>query len=182
MILYETERLIVRVYEDKDANDLFEMCSDDLTNRFVSYPQYTSLDNAFDRINDLKNINGIEGNSYAVELKSENKVVGDIGLVHFSEKCGGIAEVGYQMSSKYYNKGVMTEALKGMIKYLFENNIAMRVECRHAMNNPASGKVMEKAGMIKEGILRKSTSNKLSDRVDLAVYGILKEDYMNSLN
>ena len=51
-----------------------------------------------------------------------------------------------------------------------------RIEAQHELDNPSSGRVMEKCGMIKEGVMRQRLYNK-GRYVDVALYAILKEDY-----
>lgn len=70
----------------------------------------------------------------------------------------------------------MTEALKAVINYLFEEVGMNRIEARHNTLNPASGRVMQKSGMKFEGIMRQIKVNKYGEFYDLAVYSILKSD------
>lgn len=71
----------------------------------------------------------------------------------------------------------MTEALMAVINYLFKEIGMNRIEGRHNILNPASGRVMQKSGMTLEGILRQAKINKKNGEFyDLAVYSILKSD------
>jgi ribosomal-protein-alanine N-acetyltransferase len=113
-----------------------------------------------------------------VELKDTHDLVGTIDvsprfITHGS--CG----IGYCYSDKYWNKGYGTEALKAVIKYLFEECDADVVNAEFMSNNPASGKVMEKAGMKFEGILRSRVIDKNNIRNDLINYSITKNEYFN---
>jgi len=72
----------------------------------------------------------------------------------------------------------MTEALKRVIEYTFTAMEINRIEAQHELDNPSSGRVMEKCGMIKEGILRQRLCNK-GKYVDVALYAILQSDYEN---
>ena len=69
----------------------------------------------------------------------------------------------------------MTEALARVIDYTFESMDINRIEAQHELDNPASGRVMEKCGMRKEGVLRQRLYNK-GKFVDVALYAILKDD------
>ena len=69
----------------------------------------------------------------------------------------------------------MTEALIAVIDYLLEEVGCNRVAARHDVNNPASGKVMQKAGMIYEGTLRQYGKNN-QGVCDMAYYSIIKAD------
>ena len=78
-----------------------------------------------------------------------------------------------------WNGGYMTEALQRVIAYTFDAMDINRIEAQHELTNPSSGRVMEKCGMQKEGVLRQRLYNK-GRYVDVALYAIIKEDYEKS--
>ncbi len=177
-ILYETERLIVREWENKDYNDLYEYASDKNVTKFLSWPTYVSLDDAVSRINFVKQQyleKSIIGD-YCIEFKEINKVVGSIGIVGYKEKNDGEVEIGYLLNPKFQRQGFMTECLVGMFKYIKQNKIAKRIVLKHDVENVKSGNVMKRAGMVFEGILRKAGKNNYHSRYDVAVYSILDEE------
>ena len=178
--ILETERLTLREWEQHDADDLFEICSDEITNIYVIYPLYKSIDDATARIAycRARYQEGIKCGDldYAVVLKSENKVIGSFSMTGYSTTANGVVEVGYQLNSKYFGKGYAPEMLKAVIEYLFKNNIVSRIFAKHDIENVNSGKVMKKANMTFEGILRKCISNNKNNRADCALYSILKEE------
>ena len=176
--VYETERLIVREWEEKDVDDLYDYACNDEVTKFLCWPTYKDRQTAIDRINDLleEYKEGNIENDYAIELKSENRVIGSIGLMDYSKKNEGCLEIGYVLNPKYQGFGYMTEALIGAFKYIKLNNIAKRIECKHDTLNVKSGNVMKRAGMTFEGILRKAGTNNFHSRHDLAVYSILSEE------
>jgi len=177
-VLYETERLIVRHWEEKDCLDLYDYAKDEEVTKFLTWQPYKDIETAKERIASLiesYNDNQIK-TDYAIELKSENKVIGSIAIVRYSEKNEGLAEIGYVLGLKYQGYGYMTEALKGMFKYIFENSIAARIQLQHDVDNPKSGNVMKRAGMTFEGILRKAGESNYRSRADIANYSILKEE------
>ena len=73
-----------------------------------------------------------------------------------------------------------TEALKAVIKYLFEECDAEVIYADFMKNNPGSGKVMEKSGMTFEGYLRGRVLDKDGFRNDLGVCSITKEEYFKN--
>jgi len=90
-----------------------------------------------------------------------------------------VCEIGYCYGEKFWNKGYASEALIRVISYLFDE-IGFEVICANYMsNNPASGRVMEKLGMKKEGILRGRIIDKDGIRNDLVGYSITKIEYLN---
>ena len=94
-IIYETERLIVRQWEDYDYKDLYEYASDVSVTKYLSFPTYLSLETAIERISFVKEqYNSGEGVvDYCIELKETNKVIGSIGIVKYREKNFGEVEI-----------------------------------------------------------------------------------------
>ena len=177
-ILYETERLIVREYQKKDIADLFEMASDKDVTKFLHFKPYTDKKEAKKRISWLNKHykHSPYISSFAVELKENGKVVGDIAISNYRAKAGGIVEIGYMFNKDYQGKGLCTESVKGVFKFIKEKGFAKRIHATHDTENVASGKVMQKAGMTFEGISRKAGENNLHLRYDVANYSILIEN------
>ena len=83
--------------------------------------------------------------------------------------------VAYYLAEKAWGKGYMTEILKRVIDFCFDDLGLNRVEADHFARNPASGRVMEKAGMTKEGLARQKYC-KDGEFLDAVLYAVLKED------
>ena len=83
--------------------------------------------------------------------------------------------MGYCMSRAFWGRGIMPEALRAVMDYLFDTVGVSRIAACHDVNNPKSGRVMEKAGMKKEGVLRASGINNQGIR-DVAIWAALRED------
>ena len=104
-----------------------------------------------------------------VRIAASNAVVGVIMPVSRGGKLLGVgvitagvcADVGYCIGKAYWGRGIMPEALKAVIKYLFEEVGLNRIAACHDVNNPKSGRVMDKAGMKLEGIWRRAGKNNL---------------------
>lgn len=177
-IIYETERLRVREWEDADYKDLYEYASDENITKFLSFPTYTSLNTARERIEFLKNqyAENLVATDYCIEHKQSAKVIGAIGIVKFNAKNEGEIEIGYVLNSKYQGNGYMTEALIGMFGYIKSQKLAKRIILKHDVENIKSGNVMKRAGMTFEGILRKAGENNYHSRHDVAQYSILDEE------
>jgi ribosomal-protein-alanine N-acetyltransferase len=113
--------------------------------------------------------------NWAIELKENGEIIGQVSLMSLNEKyCSCM--LGYNIGRLFWGKGFMTEALESVICYLIKEIGMNRIEARHDKLNPASGRVMQKAGMKFEGILRQTKINKNGEFYDLAVYSILKSD------
>ena len=111
-----------------------------------------------------------------MEYLEENRIIGTIGFMWYNEE-NRSAEVGYSLSRAYWNRGLMTEALSAVVRYGFERLGLNRIEAQHEVDNPASGAVMRKAGMVREGTLRQRLCNK-GKFVDVDLYAALRADYL----
>ena len=109
-----------------------------------------------------------------VSKKIQSKVIGDISIVEIHEEDSS-CEIGYVLGKVYWGHGFMTEALKAVLDFCFTQAGFQKVRARYASLNPASGRVMEKAGMsylktISNGVERKGYL------ADLIYYQISRED------
>ncbi len=156
----ETQRLILRRFRIEDAEDMFNnWASDPEVTRFLTWPPHTSIEVTENLLTDW--ISRYEDGGYfnwVMEYKETGKAIGNISVVKLYEDIDA-ADVGYCMSRKHWGQGLMSEALKGVMDYLFDVVGLNRVAANHDVNNSRSGRVMEKAGMIQEGILRQAGKN-----------------------
>jgi len=178
MVLYETERLIIRQWQKKDYRDLFEYASDVKVTKYLHFKTYKNIGTAKERIASLLDgyKDGKIANEYAIMTKDSKKVIGCVNIAAYFPQAGGIARIGYTLNSNFQGKGYATEAVRGLINYLMVNNIAKRVEAVHDVDNEKSGNVLKHVGMKFEGILRKRGENNFHSRYDQAQYSILWED------
>jgi ribosomal-protein-alanine N-acetyltransferase len=83
------------------------------------------------------------------------------------------------LGSKWWNKGYATEALKAVIDYLFISEDFYLIEAKYNSNNAASGKLLEKVGMLQDGVLRDRRLDKETGRRnDLVICSIRKAEYL----
>jgi len=85
-------------------------------------------------------------------------------------------ELGYWIGKPFWGKGYCTEAARALIVVCFETLELNRVHAHHVDGNPASGRVMEKAGMVYEGCLRGHVQREGKFQ-DVLMYGLLRQDY-----
>ena len=113
---------------------------------------------------------------WLIETKDTHELIGDIEVCRLYKK-RNYGEVGYCIGSKYWNKGYATEALRRVIEFLLIDCEFHLVEARHASYNIASSKVMQQAGMKKDGELRERRLDKKTGiYTPLVYYSILKEE------
>lgn len=172
----ETDRLRLRRLTMRDAQDIYNYGRDPMVARHVLWDAYRSVGEAraYLRFMIRKYRMG-EPASWGIEWKATGEIIGTIGFMWIQRE-NASTELGYSLSRKYWNQGIMTEALQEVIRYSFAELNLNRVEAQHETDNPASGAVMRKCGMQKEGTLRQRMLNK-GKFVDVDLYAILRRDY-----
>lgn len=173
----ETQRLILRRFKPSDAKFVYNNWAiDSEVCKFLSWNPHKALSETEHVVEGwIKGYENDDNYNWAIELKDIGEVIGQISLTHVNEKYSSCS-VGYNISRSFWGNGVMTEALKAVINYLFKEIGMNRIEASHNTLNPASGRVMQKSGMKLEGIMRQAKVNKYGEFYDLAVYSILKSD------
>lgn len=111
---------------------------------------------------------------FLILLRESGETIGVIGLHPAAN--GLWAHFGYWLGIDSWGQGYMTEALREILRRGFEDLGLRRIEAYHFAHNPASGRVMQKAGLVREGLqkLRAERFGELHDRV---IYGITDEDW-----
>jgi len=112
--------------------------------------------------------------TFAIVASDTGRLVGAISLMIKSEHRR--AELGYWIAVDYWNRGYATEAGQRLVEFGFESLGLRRIEARHLLRNPASGRVMQKLGMESEGVER-DAAIKWERYESLAVYSILEPDW-----
>lgn len=171
----ETERLLLRRMTMADAQDIFAYSRDPEVSRHVMWDAHSYIGESRAYLRYVRRqYRNNEPSSWGIELKGTGRLIGTIGFMWWNRD-NRSAEVGYSLARAQWNKGLMTEALRTIIRFGFEEMRLNRIEAQHETANPASGRVMEKAGMRLEGVLRQRLYNK-GKYVDVALYSILRGD------
>lgn len=173
-----TNRLILREFDVNDSQQIFtNWGSDELTARYVSWKAHANEDETKAILEAwLNDYDILDTYNWAVELKDTREIIGRIMVTRKKDKFQ-TCRIGYNYGSKYWGNGYATEVLKEVCRYLLEEVGYRLVEARYISGNPASGRVMEKAGMKKDGILRQRQMDKITgDIYDLITYSIVKEE------
>ena len=172
----ETERLILRKFVKEDVNDMFKnYCSRDKVSEFVTWQTHKNIEVTKEYLENIVLPEYEKENTYrwAIVLKSINQVIGCIDVVNFNidKKC---AEIGYVLSDDFWGNGIMPEAGKAVINYLFSEGF-VRIWAIHFVENLKSGRVMQKIGMSHEGTLRKVAKNNKGELIDCELYAVIKD-------
>lgn len=180
-IQLETDRLILRRLTVNDATKAYEnWCSSFEVSKYVTWYVHKNVEETKKLFSIWeKDYEDDDTYRWIVELKENHEVIGIIDVVSKSIKYSA-CEIGYCYGDKFWGMGYASEALNAVIKFLFEVCDAEVVFAEHASDNPNSGKVMKKCGMIFEGVLRNRFLSKDNVRNDLISYSILKSEYFEN--
>ncbi|MBR6891061.1 MAG: GNAT family N-acetyltransferase [Clostridia bacterium] len=171
-----TPRLKLRRLTMRDAADIYRYSKDVEVARHVLWSAHQSIGESRSYLRYmLRRYRNREPASWGIEYVQTGEVIGTIGFM-WIQSDNSAAEVGYSLSRDYWNRGLMTEALKAVIAHGFGSMNLNRIEAQHETGNPASGAVMRKCGMVHEGTLRQRLFNK-GKYVDVELYAILRRDY-----
>ena len=178
----ETQRLILREWRKKDGMDIVDGLNNLEVSKwlaFAPYP-YTKKDAEKWIKHCTENAKkGKERNSYdfAIELKSEKKVIGGISLDRIN-KFQGTAGGGIWINAKYHGRGYGTEAFGERIKFAFNKLKLRRIENGFVRGNPSSFKMQQKFGYKIEGMRRKAFRCMADGKIkDEYITGLLKEEW-----
>ncbi len=145
-----TDRLILTPWQTEFAQGMFDnWATDKEVNKFLSWELHKNVEETKQLI--YMWINELNYNWCIVD-KQTGEPIGSINTVKRNPRDFS-CEIGYCLSRKCWNKGYMTEALKAVIDFLFSEGY-FRIELKHAIENPSSGRVMQKAGMTFEATLK----------------------------
>ena len=173
----ETSRLILRRAIREDAEPMFRnWASDPEVTKFLTWPAHSDI--AVSEMVIGSWLQEYEKDSYyqwMIELKEIGQPIGSISVVRQNDRVEE-AEIGYCIGRRWWHKGIVSEALAAVIKYLFEEVGMNRVAARHDPNNPHSGGVMRKCGMKYEGTHRASDRNN-QGICDAAQYAMTRSDW-----
>ena len=173
----QTDRLILRRFVERDAEAMFQNLASSPEN--LTYVTWNPHPDVEVTRNSISNWFGSYTNpnyyKWAICPKENpEQVIGDISIVKMDEDDSS-CEIGYVLGKNYWGQGLMTEALKAVLNFCFTQAGFQKVKARYASLNPASGRVMEKAGMsylktVANGVERKGYL------ADLIYYQVNRED------
>ena len=145
-VILKTERLLIRPWRQSDIDDFYSYASVDGVGQMAGWKPHESKEES-KIILDM-----FISHKKTFALEYQGKVIGSVGIekyneTHFPEfenkKC---REIGYVLSKEYWGQGLMPEALKEVIRFLFENANLDVIFCGHFLWNEQSHRVQEKSG------------------------------------
>jgi [ribosomal protein S5]-alanine N-acetyltransferase len=167
-----TTRLLLRRFTPEDIPELIRLIgAREIAATTLRIPHPYTQQDAEDQVRRS------QGDEDAVRLgvwiEAPSTFIGGVGLR--LELDHRRAELGYWIGVPYWGNGYATEAAGALLEYGFDELKLNRVYASHVPNNPASGKILRKVGMKREGYLRGHIL-KWGEYLDLVLYGMVKED------
>ena len=145
-MILETERLILRRWEESDAEDLYKYASNPDVGPIAGWPPHQSVEESLDVIKNVLNGKG----AYAICLKEDGKAIGAIelklnGHTDMTEK-DDECELGYWLGKPFWDQGLMPEAAREILCHAFADIGMSKVWCGYYEGNAKSKRVQEKVG------------------------------------
>lgn len=180
MMVMETERLIIRSFCADDWEDLYEYLSQEIVVKYEPYGVFSKDASKEEAVYRSQN-----DCYWAVCLKENNKLIGNIYFEHQEPEKFFTWEIGYVFNSAYWGRGYAAEACKKILDYGFKQLKAHRIVAMCNPLNTASWKLMERLNMRREGHLLKNIYFKYDDDgnsawTDTYEYAILSEEYFST--
>lgn len=172
-----TNRLTLRRVTADDSPHLLAYLSKPEVVRHMGLDPFTSLEDALEEIawydSILEEGTGVR---WGITLTGQNEVIGSCGFLNVSAKHQR-AEIGFELSSDYWGRGIVGEALRAVVRHGFAQLGFHRIEALVEPANTASQQLLERVGFTREGLLRgyEFTRGKYDD---LYMYSLLETDSM----
>jgi RimJ/RimL family protein N-acetyltransferase len=171
-----TGRLVLRKPRLQDIPALLQYVNNSsITENMISLPYpFLEEDAVVWLANTISGFRSGERHIFAITMQEKDELIGAIGL-HL-QLVNNAAEIGYWLAQPYWNKGIITEANKAIIAYGFKELGLNRIFASHFDTNPASGRVLQKSGMIYEAEIRNMYRIRGEYR-DVVQYRITRAEY-----
>lgn len=168
-MIMETKRLILRPWNDGDAEELYKYASDPSVGPVAGWRVHTSVENSREVIRDVLSA----PETYAIVLKETGLPIGSVGLHRndLAEKDDEM-ELGYWVGVPYQNRGIVTEAAREVLRHAFLDLGLSRVFCGYYDGNLRSKRVQEKLGFKYQWT---------SDDVPVPAFGETRKGHVNLL-
>ncbi|HEX5789284.1 MAG TPA: GNAT family N-acetyltransferase [Woeseiaceae bacterium] len=175
--ILETGRLVLRPFRAGDAAMVQELAGDRRVAEMTSNVPHPYEDGMAEHWIATLGAGYAEGAqaTFAITRRDDDMLVGAVGLR--IDRSSREAELGYWTGAPFWNRGYATEAAKALLGFGFRELALTAITAAHLARNPASGRVMQKAGMRREGTVRRSTRT-AGEYEDLIAYRIRREDWL----
>ncbi len=149
-----TPRLILRPMRVSDAGDMFDYARREEVTRFLLWQPHPEAEYTEAYLRSVqKQYKKGEFYDWALVYKPTGKMIGTCGFTSFDLRHNK-GEIGYVLNPDFWGRGLATEAVERVLRFGLEELGLHRLEARYMVENAASRRVMEKCGMVFEGVLR----------------------------
>ncbi len=172
--LLHTERLDLIEIQQSHLSDIFKLFGDEEVIRFYNLLPLKEEQEGQKLLDWFQNRcqEGL-GVRWGIALKGKSNIIGTVGFNNYTKNHR--ANIGYDLQREYWNNGYITEALKAVIDFGFNNLEINRIEAEVMQGNMASEKVLEKLGFKNEGILRQWMYWN-GNHYDMTMFSLLRGD------
>lgn len=177
----QTKRLKLRDFEESDTKELVDIISNINITKFLAVvPHPYDKEDAkgfIDKCQKRADKDPRPGYNFAIENKGTEELLGSISIGK-KKKDNEVGIMGYWLGEEHWRKGYMSEAMKKLLEFAFEELEMRRVQAEVYTKNTASQKLLEKFDFKKEGVRRQGQKVKATGKVhDVIMYGLLKDNY-----
>ncbi len=172
----ETERLFLRRINENDAEEVLALRGNPEIMKYIPRPLAKTKEDALAHIAMIEEkIESNIGINWGITIKGSDKIIGIIGHYRIQPE-NHRAEIGYMSLPEYNGKGYITEAIKTVVEYGFEQMNLHSIEAVIDPDNTASEKVLQKNGFVKEAHI---LENELWEGKfwDTVIYSLLKRNF-----
>jgi len=171
-----TQRLTLRKIELSDAEAMFRnWARDPDISRYMRWTAHNDVEETRAIIQVWLNEYRADSTYHWGICLQNGEIFGSVGVIITAE-ADFKAEIGYCIGRSWWGQGYTSEAVRAVIDYMFSNTDIERIEAYHSLQNPASGGVMAKAGMRREGSARHKYRS-FDGFQDCDLYGIIREEW-----
>jgi len=170
----ESERLILRGFTEADTDDLYRYAVDPEVGPRAGWKPHQSREESLSIIQMFM----ADDNVFAIERKSDHRMIGTLGL--HKDKWRNLPDVkmiGYVLAQDCWGNGYMSEAVRCVLQYGFEEMHLRLMSISHYTFNDQSRRVIEKCGFVYEGTMRQTFLRYDGAVFDESVYSITKEEW-----
>ncbi|WKT75032.1 GNAT family N-acetyltransferase [Lysinibacillus fusiformis] len=170
----QTEQIRLRKLKRDDAPSLYNYYSNENVYRYLDWNGPDSIERSYEVIHIWNE--GFEKGwiiRFAIADKMSDEVIGTIFLSEFE---GKRAEIGYDLSEKYWHRGIMSEAMNEVLAIGFNQLGLVRIQATVAEENIASRKLLTKFNFKEEGYLRQYECHSVTGECrDMLIYSLLRK-------
>ncbi|BCG58532.1 GNAT family N-acetyltransferase [Paenibacillus sp. URB8-2] len=177
----QTERLMLRPFVIQDAESMLRnWIGDEEVQANYGEPVYETIESVHELLQKwMSSYAQSEFYRWALVLKDRKECIGQIAFCHV-DSVHHVADIEYCIGRSYQGQGYATEALTSVIQFVFGHTKLNRLQAFHRGRNVSSGRVLQKAQMKYEGILRKSYFySDMGEYDDKIYYGVIRSDIMS---